>query len=121
MFFARMPVTEATTMDPTQEPTDQLLRLAAQQLTGHHRRLFQARACLDLCGGNTRRAERRFGWGRHTVAKGLHELQSGVISPGSPGRRGARRSEDKHPQLAADVRALVEPQTYTDPELKSSR
>ena len=84
MFFARMPVTEATTMDPTQEPTDQLLRLAAQQLTGHHRRLFQARACLDLCGGNTRRAERRFGWGRHTVAKGLHELQSGVISPDEP-------------------------------------
>lgn len=108
-------------MDPTQEPTDQLLRLAAQQLTGHHRRLFQARACLALCGGNPRRAERRFGWGRHTVAKGLQELQSGVINPGSPGRRGARRSEDKDPRLAEDIRAIVEPRTYADPELKSSR
>ena len=36
-------------------------------------------------------------------------------------RRGARRSEDKNPQLAADIRAVVEPQTYADPELRSAR
>ena len=30
-------------------------------------------------------------------------------------------SEEKDPQLAADIRAIVEPHTYADPELKSSR
>jgi hypothetical protein len=35
--------------------------------------------------------------------------------------RGRRRSEDKEPQLAADIRAIVEPHTYVDPELQSSR
>jgi hypothetical protein len=31
------------------------------------------------------------------------------------------RSEDKAPTLAADIRAIVEPHSYVDPELKSSR
>jgi Rhodopirellula transposase DDE domain len=35
--------------------------------------------------------------------------------------RGRRRSEAKDPQLAADIRAVVEPQTSADPELKSER
>jgi hypothetical protein len=35
--------------------------------------------------------------------------------------RGRRRSEDKDPQLAADIRAIVGPHTYADPELKSQR
>src|SRR5947207_10738379 len=35
--------------------------------------------------------------------------------------RGRRRSEDKDPQLAADIRAIVEPQSYADPELQSER
>lgn len=35
--------------------------------------------------------------------------------------RGRRRSEDNDPRLAADIRAIVEPHTQADPELKSSR
>ena len=35
--------------------------------------------------------------------------------------RGRLRSEEKDPQLAADIRVIVEPHTYADPELKSSR
>ena len=36
---------------------------------------------------------------------------------------GRRRpaSEERNPQLAADIRAIVEPRTQADPELKSSR
>jgi hypothetical protein len=108
-------------VDRTPEPYDPLLRLAAQRLTGHQRRLFQAQVCRTLCDGKPRRAERRFGWGRHTVAKGLRELHSGTPCPDRPGARGAPRSEDKDPQLAADIRAIVEPHTYADPELRSPR
>jgi hypothetical protein len=35
--------------------------------------------------------------------------------------RGKLRSEEKDPQLAADIRTIVEPHTYADPELKSPR
>jgi Rhodopirellula transposase DDE domain len=108
-------------MDDTQDQYNELLRQGAQRLTGHQRRLFQAQVCLTLCDGNPRLAERRFGWGRHTVAKGLHEYQSGVRCLENFQTRGARRTEDKNPQLAADIRAVVEPQTYADPELRSSR
>src|SRR3954451_3035194 len=108
-------------MDNTQDSYDQLLRLAAQRLTGHQRRLFQAQTCLTLCAGNPRLAERRFGWGRHTVAKGLHEYQSGVRCLENFPMRGARRGENKTPQLAQDIRAIAEPQTYADPGLRSPR
>jgi hypothetical protein len=116
-----MPVMDETTMDPSEDTYDALLRLAAQRLKGHHRRLFQAQVCLQLCHGNTRLAEQRFGWGRHTVAKGLHEYQTGVRCVENYQARGARRSEEHNLQLAQHIRDIVEPQTYTDPELKSSR
>jgi hypothetical protein len=108
-------------MDSTHDPYDALLRVGAQRLTGHQRRLFQAQVCSTLCEGNPRQAERRFGWGRQTVQKGLHELQSGVRCLEHFKARGRRRSEDQNPQLAHDIRAVVEPQTYADPELKSAR
>lgn len=37
------------------------------------------------------------------------------------GARGRLRSEEKDPQMAADIRAIVEPHTSADPQLKSSR
>ncbi|MHC5542416.1 ISAzo13 family transposase, partial [Singulisphaera rosea] len=66
-------------------------------------------------------AERRFGWGRETVEKGMQESRQGMRCLENFSARGQRRSEDKDPRLAADIRAIVEPQTYADPELKSSR
>jgi hypothetical protein len=76
---------------------------------------------LALGDGNPRLAERRFGWGRHTVAQGLKEYQSGVRRLENFPTRDARRREAKNPPLAADIQALVEPQTYADPELRSPR
>jgi hypothetical protein len=108
-------------VDRTPDQYDSLLRLAGQRFTGHQRRLFQAQVCLTLCDGNPRQAERRFGWGRQTVQQGLHELQSGVRCLENFTARGRRRSEDRNPQLTQDIRAIVEPHAYADPELKSAR
>jgi hypothetical protein len=98
-----------------------LIRSGARRLTGYQRRLFQAEVALELCGGRPRLAERRFGWGRDTVETGLHELRSGLRCRENFAAKGRKRSEEKDPQLAADIRAIVEPHTYADPELKSSR
>jgi hypothetical protein len=100
---------------------DALIRSGARRLTGYQRRLFQAEVATALCGGCARQAERRFGWGRETVEKGLQERQHGIRCLEDFAARGRRRSEEKDPRLAADIRAIVEPHTYTDPELKSSR
>jgi Rhodopirellula transposase DDE domain len=104
-----------------QEAYEQLIRSAARRLKGHQRRLFQAEVASRLCAGNPRAAERRFGWSRNSVATGLQEAQSGLRCVENFAAKGARPCEVKDPQLAADIRALVEPHTQADPERKSSR
>src|SRR3954464_7012776 len=111
----------AIRMDNSIAQYDALIRSGARRLTGYQRRLFQAEAATALCGGCRRQAERRFGWGRDTVEKGLHEQRHGIRCLEDFAARGRRRSEDKDPRLAAAIRAVVEPHSYADPELKSSR
>jgi hypothetical protein len=108
-------------MESTADHYDTLLCSGARRLTGYQRRLFQAEVATELCGGSARLAERRFGWGRETVEKGLHESRQGMRCLENFVARGRRRCEDKDPQLAADIRAIVGPQSYADPELQSSR
>jgi hypothetical protein len=108
-------------MDNPSSQYDSLIRSAAQRLKGHQRRLFQAEVSRTLCGGSSRAAERRFGWGRDCVEKGLHEANSGLRCVENFAAKGAVPCEVKNPQLAADIRAVVEPHTQADPELKSSR
>ena len=108
-------------MDDSTAISDSLLRRGAKRLTGHQRRLFLAEVTVELCGGNARRAERRFGWGRATVDKGMRELHRGIRCLENFEARGRPRWEDRDAQRAADLRALVEPHTQADPELKSAR
>jgi hypothetical protein len=107
--------------DIATEPLDALIRSGARRLTGFRRRAFLAEVAKELCDGSPRKAERRFGWGRDKVAKGLRETERGMRCLEDFAARGRRRSEDKDPQLAADIRAIVEPHTYADPELKFQR
>ncbi len=108
-------------MDTSTACVDGLLRSGAKRLTGYQRRLFLAEVTTELCQGSPRIAERRFGWGRETVEKGLHETRQGIRCVENFAARGRPRSEEKDPQLAADIRAVVEPHAYADPELKSAR
>jgi Rhodopirellula transposase DDE domain len=108
-------------MEGTLDSSDRLIVVAAKALTGHKRRLFIAEVTLTLCAGNARRSEERFGWGRATAAQGLRERASGVRCLENFAARRRRSWEERHPQLAADIQAIVEPKTQADPELKSSR
>src|SRR6516165_8397081 len=67
-----------TGMEDSVERYDALIRSGARRLTSYQRRLFQAEVATELCGGCARQAERRFGWGRETVEKGMQELRHGV-------------------------------------------
>ncbi len=102
---------------------DGLLISAASQMNGSQRRQFLGEVCLQLCEGNPRQAEYRFGWGRDTVAQGIVEqkLDADELATRKSGNAGKKRSEDQNPQLAIDIRLIVEPHTQADPELKTER
>jgi DDE family transposase len=108
-------------MDASPEVYEKLLRAAARRLKGHQRRLFQAEVAQALCAGSPRAAERRFGFDRRAVATGQHEARSGLRCVENFAARGKLPCEIRDPQLAADIRALVEPHTQADPEVKSPR
>ena len=108
-------------MEGAPDRSDPLIKMAAKALTGHKRRLFIAEVTDTLCEGNVRRSEERFGWGRATAAKGLRERATGIRCVENVTARRRPCWEERQPQLAADIRAIVEPKTQADPELKSSR
>ena len=108
-------------MGSSTEVYEELIRSAARRLKGHARRLFQAEVADTLCHGSARAAERRFGFDRNTVATGQHEAQSGIRCVENFAARARPCAEVKDPQLAQDIRILVEPHTQADPESKSTR
>src|SRR5262249_40477588 len=108
-------------MAASAEVYEKLIRSAARRLTGHQRRLFQAEVADALCHGSPRAAERRFGFCRDTVATGQHETRSGIRCVADFAARGKLPAEVKDPQLAADIRSVVEPCPLADPERKSER
>ena len=90
------------------------IKAAAKKMTGGNRRAFEAEAALDYLGGDSRLAETVFGWSRKTVRKGLEEFRRGSVISDLP-RNFVRKTEEKNPQLAQDIRDLVEPQSQADP------
>jgi transposase len=117
---ASLPI-RATAMEGSIETFDALIRSGARRLTGFQRRAFLAEVASELCDGNARQAERRFGWGRDTVEKGLHERRTGIRCLEDFVARGRPRVEDRDQRLAADIRSIAEPHSDADPSLKSSR
>lgn len=96
-----------------------LLKSAAKKLTGAKRRAFEAETTLNLFEGNARQAERELGWDRNTVVKGLKELSSNLQCMDNYQARGARKTEEKLPNLETDIRELVDPHSQVEPKLKT--
>lgn len=104
--------------------TDELRSLyvkTAQKLKGSDRRQFMAEVVKGFGMGGQIRAERELGWNRRTIRKGMRELLSGELIMDGRERSGAKRSEVKLPHLLEDIRAIIDPQTQTDPSFKSIR
>ena len=66
------------------------------------------------------KAERVFGWSHHTVALGLNELRTGITCLGNFSARSNHKTEQKLPELEADIRALADPESQADPKFQSS-
>jgi hypothetical protein len=106
------------------ELTDSLKSLfieTAKSLKGSARRLFMARTVKELGPGGQRRAERELGWGRMTIRKGTHELESGFTCLDAFSARGRKRVETYLPHLVSDIRAIVDSQSQADPQFRTNR
>ena len=95
------------------------IKKAAKLLSGVKKRRYIAEISLEFLNGNPRKTEQVFGWWRKTVEKGLRELETSVQCVDNYSARGNKRIEDKNPKLKADILALVEPQSQTDPDFKA--
>ncbi len=93
----------------------------AKKLTGSDRRMFMARVVKGLGRGGQRLAAGELGWGRNTIIKGRHELESGIMCIDNFSSRGRKRAEDHLPHLLVDIQDIVDTQTQTDPTFKSRR
>ena len=106
------------------ELTDSLKALfidTAKTLKGSARRVFMARTVQELGPGGQRRAERELGWSRVTIRKGTHELERGAPIQDNFSARGRKRAEAHLPNLLADITAIVDSQSQTDPQFRSTR
>jgi transposase len=93
---------------------------AARKLTGPKRRAFQAQVTLDYLDGSVWKAERVLGWSHHTVTLGLNELRTGMTGMGNFSARGNHKTEERLPELEADIRALADPESQADPKFRST-
>jgi hypothetical protein len=93
---------------------------AAQKLTGSCKRDFMAKVAEDYLDGSARKAETTLGWNRQSVQLGLDERRTGIICIENYGARGRHKSEEKLPELEADIRALVERHSQADPKFQST-
>jgi len=93
---------------------------AAKKLTGNRKRDFMAKVSEDYCGGSARQAETIFGWNGHCVQLGLKERQTGIISVDNYRARGSHKSEERLPNLEADISSLVDGKAQADPKFQSN-
>jgi hypothetical protein len=97
------------------------MRFSARQVIVQQRRTFLAFVCEQLCDGSARKTEERLFWGREAVARELLEKSGQFFDKHSVARHSTLRCKVRNPQLAVDIRLIVEPHTNTDPELKTTR
>lgn len=93
----------------------------AQSLRGSERRIFMARTVRELGHGGQRLAERELGWNRVTIRKGEQELKSGIAYEDNFSARGRKPVEEHLPNLLADIQAIVDSQSQTDPQFRNKR
>jgi hypothetical protein len=97
-----------------------IFKETAKNLHGAERREYIAMITIKLLDGNARKAESVSGWGRATVKKGMRELATGIKCMDNYSLRGNKKTEEKIPQLAVDIRAIVDPKSQADPHFQTT-
>ena len=83
--------------------------------------MFMASVVKGLGRGGARQAQIQLGWDRITLRKGLHELNSGIVCVDAVSQRGRKPLEASLSNLEADLRAMGEATSQTDPTFRTTQ
>lgn len=84
------------------------------------RRQAMGDVTMTILDGKSRVAEEVFGWSRSAVSTGINELRAGIVCVNDLSGRHKPKSEEKHPELLADIRELLEPSSQAEPRLRTT-
>ncbi|NOY69701.1 MAG: transposase [Deltaproteobacteria bacterium] len=83
------------------------------------RRSAMGDVTLLLLDGKKRVAEDVFGWGRSAVQVGIKEFQTGISCMNDLSKRCKPKTEEKNPELLADIFTIMEPHSETESRLRT--
>ena len=91
------------------------------KLKGSDRRVALASVSVVIGRGGQTIVANEFNVSRDTIRKGIHELKSGIKIVDAFNARGRKPFEAKHSNLIRDVKDIVDSQSQTDPNFKTTR
>lgn len=91
------------------------------RLKGGSRRILMASIVKSGGRGAAALAERELGWNRVTINKGLRELESGITCVDATSKRGRKPMGFSLPNLDADLRAMGDATSQTDPTFRTTQ
>lgn len=103
------------------ESLKEFFKATAKSLKGGARRVFMARTVHELGKGGQSEAIRELGWSQWSIDKGRREWASGITCVDAFNLRGCKPLEARLPNLLADIRAIVDGQSQTDPQFRNQR
>jgi hypothetical protein len=75
---------------------------------------------VALLDGKPRVAETVFGWNRRAIEVGMHEYQTGITCLNDISTRAKPKTEDKHPELLAEIHSIMEPHSESESSLRTT-
>ena len=103
------------------QKTLDMLAAGLSLLRGSDRRLFMGSAAVQLGRGGPSYLQRKLGWDRTTMRKGIAELRAGKVSEDATYKRGRKPLEAKLTSLEEDIRAIGEEASQTDPTFRTTQ
>lgn len=84
------------------------------------RRRAMGDVSLTLLDGKHRVAEDVFGWSRSAVKVGIKEFQTGFSCVNDISSRRKPKTEEKYPELVAEIRTIMEPESEAESHLRTT-
>ena len=97
-----------------------LISRLVESIPWPERRRAMGDVTASLLDGKPRVAESVFGWSRYAVEVGIHEARSGISCINDVSARLKPRTEDRHPDLLADIQSIMEPHSQSEPSLRTT-
>ena len=84
------------------------------------RRCAMGDVTVALLDGKQRVAENVFGWNRRGIEVGIREYHTGITCINDISTRVKPKTEDKHPQLLAEIQTIMEPHSQSESSLRTT-